>query len=399
MTWRATIRCQFEFSVDGLIAYCWFTINRVREETMKNNITASLIIVASLSGCANVDRYLRPEGAFYFPQPSNVDDLKVELVAGNTIRLNCLDKDGEAVTKSKLNQSELQCLYFSADVTDVISGFKISPSPALDLAQSRNYMVSFLMNLAGQNCETFLNRAFANKSSLDTTKNAFQDILTGASAASATAAPPAAAGLSLANLVLGKSVDNINSTFFFEKAFQAIGSAIYLERTDIRDQMLRKFSHSYMQYTIFDALGDVRRYESACSIRVGVSKLQSLTEDRSREKAESERRYLALVEVISKSQAADKRIQIIEKELKDTSIKSAAEKQAIQDELAKLKDEKQKADAHVAALQEVAKLKVTEETVRVKAQVDEAGKQAEIVIAKSLQGTVNSQQMEQPEKK
>lgn len=329
-----------------------------------------------LSGCANVDRYLRPEGSFYIPQPSAIDGLKLD-VAGTSVRVSCLDKDGSAVTKDGLDKNNIQCLYYAADATDVLSAFKISASQNYaTLTETRNYFTSFLLNLSDQNCETFLNRAFANKSSVDTTKNTFQDILTGASAATANATPHTAAGLSLSNLVLGKTVENINATFFFEKTFQAIGSAIYLERSDIKEQITKKSNQTYQKYTIFDALADIRRYESACSIRIGVSRLQSLAEDRAREKIESERRYLALVEAISQKQVAESRIQQLEKEKNEAS-KSIAEKVAIEAELKQVKADKEKADKQITALQEVAKAKAEEETAKATAKFSEEKKQAE----------------------
>lgn len=331
---------------------------------------------AFLSGCANVDRYLRPEGSFYIPQPSAIDGLKLD-VAGTSVRVNCLDKDGSAVTRDGLNKNDIQCLYYAADATDVLSAFKTSASQSYaTLTETRNYYTSFLLNLSDQNCETFLNRAFANKSSVDTTKNTFQDILTGASAAIANATPHTAAGLSLSNLVLGKAVENINTAFFFEKTFQAIGSAIYLERSDLKEQITKKSNQTYQKYTIFDALADIRRYESACSIRVGVSRLQSLADDRAREKMESEKRYLALVEAISQKQVAELRIQQLEKEKSEAS-KTTAEKEAIEAELKKVKAEKEKADKQIAALQEVVKAKAEEETARATAKFSETKKQAE----------------------
>lgn len=334
----------------------------------------------ALSGCASADRYLRPEGSFYVPQPAAIDDLKLK-VQGTDIKLNCLDKDGNASVRSAANSADIQCLYYSAKVTDLLPAFEEAPA-GVDLANRRNHFMSFLLNIADQNCETFLNRAFANKSSVDTTKNTIQDILTGTSAATANAAPPTAAGLSLANLMLGKTVDNINSTFFFEKTFQAIGSAIYLERSDIREQISKRAVQPYPKYTVFDVLTDVRRYESACSIRVGVSRLQSLAEDRARERIESEKRHLALVEVISQRQNAEAQITKLEQE-KNQATKTAAEKQEIEKEVAKLKAEKEKADKQIAALQEAAKATAEQKAATATADFAQAQKQAELVATKS----------------
>jgi hypothetical protein len=143
----------------------------------------------------------------------------------------------------------------------------------------RNIYASFLLNLSDQNCSTFLGRAFANKSSFDTGRNIMQDVITGSTAAAANASPPAAAGLSLANLIIGKSVDNVNSTFYFEKTFQALAAAIGWQRELVLVDIEKMKTEQYDIRPIYDILAAVRKYDDACSIRVGLAKLQELAQE------------------------------------------------------------------------------------------------------------------------
>lgn len=259
-----------------------------------------------LSGCSHLDRYMRTENSFFVKPTKTSDQVILQIEDEKDVHLLCLDHTGKPINGNKTDGG---CLYFSADMVEIAKFFKIPSSESSDtdkiFSKNRNNYMSFLMSISDQNCETFLNRTFANKSTVDTTKNSFQDILTGASAGSALAAPSVAAGFSLTNLVVGKSIDNINSTFFFEKTFQAIGSAINFERATIKEHIVNSEKLSYQEYTIYDSLSDIRKYDSACSIRIGVSKLQTLAEEQLREKLQNKNLYNDLIETVSVKRKAE----------------------------------------------------------------------------------------------
>lgn len=234
-----------------------------------------------LAGCASTDVYLRPERTTYIPRHS---DMKIQIDATHKIHMQCLEWDGNKPETSQ----KIPCLYYSIDENAVFDTFSNIGTPqktgeieAQQEAQAlRNRYMSFLINISDQNCSTFLNRAFANKSGFDTSKAITQDILTGTSAATANAVPHLAAGLGLANLVIGKSVDNINTTFYFEKTFQALAAAIKVARNEVMTEyILAQKDSNYASYTIYDALANIRRYDDACSIRIGLAKLQALAQD------------------------------------------------------------------------------------------------------------------------
>lgn len=170
-------------------------------------------------------------------------------------------------------------MYYGVDESGIFNKFGSSNKSSADLTTLRNSHVSFLLNISDHNCTTFLNRAFASKSGVDTTSRTFNDILTGLSAATANAQPHAAAGLSVANLVIGKTVDNVNSTYYFEKTFQALAASIHAERNGIKTELKKNLTDDIGKFTIYDALALVHKYDNACSIRVGLEKLQGIAQD------------------------------------------------------------------------------------------------------------------------
>jgi hypothetical protein len=256
-----------------------------------------------------------------------------------------------------------------------------SDLPELTQRGRRNHFTSFLVSVADQNCETFLNRTFANKATLDTSRNTVQDVLTGSSVAASIPSPPVAAGLGIANLIFGKTLDNVNATFFYEKTFQAIGSAIYLERSSIREQVLRKSDLAYPSYTMFDVLSDLRRYESACSIRVGVSKLQSLAEDRLREIAEQERRFSALVSANASIQNKEAAIKGLTEQLQRNNI-DTQERTTLQVQLDAAKNELGPTKARLQALEDSARAVADVKATEAKVEIDAAKRQAELAATR-----------------
>lgn len=199
------------------------------------------------------------------------------IAEGHVVTLKCLDKRFETERSEPVSEGN-RCLYYSVDEPKIFNNFGQSKG-GVELATLRNTYISFLMNLSEHNCTTFLNRAFASKSVLDTSAGTFNDILTGLSAATANAQPHAAAGLGVANLIIGKTVDNVNSTYYFDKTFQALASSIHAEREERKQALVKRYNDDIRTFTIYDALAAVLRYDNACSIRVGLEKLQGIAQD------------------------------------------------------------------------------------------------------------------------
>ncbi len=317
------------------------------------NYRFSILFLAciSVAGCSSVDNYTRPENSFYIPKSKleNSVNTSIEKEA-NKIKTDCAPNLGTLGWLNDDSKDILGCRYYSVDLTNILEQFtsekqkeikaqqkKDNPS-SNELADLRNHYISYLLNIADQNCETFLNRAFANKAGMDTTKNIFQDVLTGSSAGLANSLPSFSAALGFGNLLFGKTVDHINSTFFIQSAFQAIGSAIYLERSKIKEEILLKTLNTYQKYTIYDSLSDLRRYESACSIRIGVGKLQILAENAIKEKNENPKTKVSILE--EKLEALDAKIKEFE----------ALEKEKDPSKIAEINAKKEKVNAEIKSL-------------------------------------------------
>jgi hypothetical protein len=218
----------------------------MREITQVRQASLAAVLIAVLVGCAQFEVYLRPERTSYLAQPLDPKEQSIHLLPLRDDRdipfgivVTCLDRNGEIASSGTktFEGNSAQCLYYSIEAKQLADSFARLPRHSTGSARGeataealRNAYLSYLLNVSDQNCSTFLNRAFANKASFDTGKSVFQDVVTGATAAIANASPHTSAGLGLTNLVLGKSVDNVNATFYFDKTFQAMAAAIDVER-------------------------------------------------------------------------------------------------------------------------------------------------------------------------
>lgn len=274
---------------------------------MRAVVSALVGVSALIAGCAHTDVVLRPERTTFIQ--SQEKDFAVLVDQTRTVSLRCLDWDGARDTGT----TGKQCLYFAADEQPIAETFAVLKPE--QLVATRNLYTSLLLNLSDKNCSTFLGRSFANKASFDATKNLTQDVLTGSSAAAATLSAPTAATLSVFNLMVGKGVDNVNGAFFYEKTFQALETAIRAEREVIRSDIQDMKTKSYEDAPIYDVLAAVRRYDDACSIRVGLSKLQDLAQETKEAKA-------ALAKNQDTIRGLQQQVAALDKEL--TNLKQAA---------------------------------------------------------------------------
>jgi hypothetical protein len=238
-------------------------------------LTSLVVLVA---GCANTAEYLRSQPVTHFPAAATVkvpDELKSLLV------LHCM-KDQDT-SYSEKNTTTKECLYVSADASNITSTL-----PKTEEAAVRDKAITFLTSLSDLNCSNFLHRAFAQKAGLDFTKSLISDLSTGASAGTAHASPSTSAALSIANLVVGKGVESFNATYYFDKTFQALESAIAAERLRIKTYITAKQAQaadpkSRVKYELVQAISDVRAYDDACSIKSGLSQLVQLADSKKRD--------------------------------------------------------------------------------------------------------------------
>lgn len=231
------------------------------------------IFSLTLVGCAGTAEYLRSQPVTHFPATATVavpDELK------SLISLHCMKDQTAAYVENGTSTKE--CLYVSADASNLTSTIKQTDTPIV-----RDKAITFLTSLSDMNCSNFLHRAFANKAGLDFTKGFISDLSTGASAGTAFSNPAVSVALSVSNLVVGKGVESFNATYYYDKTFQALESAIGAERLRIKTYILAKQSqangqNSTVKYEIVQALSDVRQYDDACSIKAGLAQLVQLAD-------------------------------------------------------------------------------------------------------------------------
>lgn len=242
---------------------------------MKANTIPLVLIAVALGGCANTAEYLRSQPVTHFQAATTIavpDELK------NLISVHCMKEldSGDVVN----GVSKKQCLYISADAGNLTSTINKT-----DESVVRDKTITFLTSVSDMNCSNFLHRAFANKAGLDLTKSFIGDLATGVSAGTAHANPAISAGLNVSNLIIGKGVESFNSTYFFDKTFQALEAAITAERMKVKTYITAKqaqanIKDSLVKYEIVQALSDIRAYDDACSIKAGLAQLVQLADSK-----------------------------------------------------------------------------------------------------------------------
>jgi len=220
----------------------------------------SVVIALALAGCSNTAEWLRSQPVTHFPSATAIaipDDLKA------LVTLHCMKDQEVSYTDSGTNAKGRECLYVSADVSNLA---KAGTDKVL-----RDRAINFLTSLSDLNCSNFVQRSFANRAGLDFTKSFITDMSSGASAATAHANPAIASGLSISNLIVGKGVDNFNATYYFDKTFQALESAINGERARLKANIVAHQAQT--TYDLSQAIADIRAYDDACSIKAGLAQL------------------------------------------------------------------------------------------------------------------------------
>lgn len=236
-------------------------------------LASTLIII---SGCADTAKFLRSQPSSHFPTNSFAT---MPNEHGELLKIHCTH--AEDVKHVETDASSQQCLYISADISK-------SVFVSSDIGTTRD-ITKALISISDLNCSTFLHRAFANRAGLDAGKKFFQDVSTALSAGTASVSAPLSAALDVTNLVVGKGVDTFNTTYYLDKTFQAMEASILAERARHRAYLDAKLAES--NYSIRDAISDVRAYDDACSFKAGLYRLVNTAE---KEKTNSEKSKLTV---------------------------------------------------------------------------------------------------------
>jgi len=242
-------------------------------------VVSVLAAACSVSGCASTGVYLGSDPGMHVPPISATVDVPIDPKLEGLIEVRSVDMHGALTGEASTGRS----LYLSVDITGVLArpNLGLADGDNLDqrLRRRRNNVVDVLLFISDFNCETYLSRAFANRTFIDASNNVLQDVASGVSSGTAAISPQASAAIGLSALVIGSASDEISSSFYLNQTFQAMETVIRTERSLQRRRIERKLAaQSYEQYSLHDALSDVRVYSETCSIRAGLQLLAKAAE-------------------------------------------------------------------------------------------------------------------------
>jgi hypothetical protein len=255
---------------------------------LRNRLVTLVVAGCVLTGCKTVrnnvavtEEYLRAQRPTFldFDRTKNAVFVTRQ---GSEVRVQCLQnrfgykKDDKAHPK----RPDDECLYLSVAMAGIPTKASVDPG-------ERDDVVGILTAVSDMNCRSYLFRVFASKAGLDTGRSVLKDLSTAAAASTAPFAPYVASGLGVGNLLVGTTVDNINSTYYLEKTFQAMESAIAEERLKLRRQLYEKRGKTIVEYPFMDAWNDVHAYADACSLQRGLARLVEITGEKKADAAES----------------------------------------------------------------------------------------------------------------
>jgi len=241
---------------------------------MKSHNGAKLIALALLlSGCGSTATYLAPQQTVYYKDKDQGVITLTDTDLKDLFELKCMKNMPQGPFTYGDSKESSQCLYIAVDAAKATSSSTTTRTV-------RDKAIAYLLNVSETNCTNFLDRAFANKAGMDVTKGLAADVATGIGTVTAFNTPAVTAALGITNLVVGKTADNVSSTFYFNQTFQAFEAAVITERVRLKSEIINKqaqrpvvSTETAVQYTLFDAMADIRQYDAACSMRVGLAKL------------------------------------------------------------------------------------------------------------------------------
>lgn len=237
----------------------------------------AIIIITSLLfvGCSSIEKNLRSKHAFHV-LVKDKEGISVDPEVKKLIAIRCISTS-ETVGFGDLESKENICTYLSVDAKNLIGHPDLMQTTIAKKKEMRNKITKLLVHVSDYNCSAFLGRVFANKAFRDIGTSTSKDILTGISAGTVTASPDLSAGLGVINLVTGSAVNNINKELFVNKSFSAMQKVIEAKRINMKKTQLEAiYSKSYDNASIYESLSLVRKYNDSCSIKDGLSELESI---------------------------------------------------------------------------------------------------------------------------
>lgn len=235
-------------------------------------IVSLTVFLALLSvGCASSARYLTAQPAV---QSSTLSESGLPDPFKTRITMKCtlVDKDGTCVYASVFYD---QAATFATVTKD-----------------QRNALAYVLLTTSSDNCSSFLNRVFANRSGVTGIRDGIKNLMTGAAALTAKPSPGLSAALGFTNLFADSTVKSLDANEFASKTFDVIESAIKTQRNKSETEILQKLSADIDKYPVGALLLDVSRLKDACTLTSGIRGLQT-TATGEEQKSETSRKTAA----------------------------------------------------------------------------------------------------------
>lgn len=251
-------------------------------------LVSTYALACTMCGCASTGVYLGSDPGMHVPPINRQVDVPIDPELEGLIDVRSVDMHGALAGDSSTGRS----LYLSVDITGVLArpnlGLEVGDDIDKRLRERRNDVIDVLLFVSDFNAETYLSRAFANRAFIDASNNVLQNVASGLSSGAAMVSPQASAAIGLSALVIGSAADEISSAFYLNQTFQAMETVIRTERALQRRAIKRRMQTlSYAEYTLHDALSDIRVYSETCSIRAGLQGLSKVAEqDRQRRLAD-----------------------------------------------------------------------------------------------------------------
>lgn len=231
---------------------------------MKNLTHTPLMIALSLAGCSYLSHpmFVRPST---FIAPTTAQSVPISVASAatvSTVNVECLKQDDDKT-----------CLYAAVNATEALQ--KVTTKAEAD------FLIYYLISLSDANCASFTQRAFTGKAIAEINKSVLSDLTTGGAASTVYAVPGLSVGLSVTNLFVGKSIDEVDKTLYASNTFQALESAIQASRATIKKTLLENLNKGSddPRTRLASAFSDLHAYDDACSFKAGLTSLVKIAEE------------------------------------------------------------------------------------------------------------------------
>jgi hypothetical protein len=177
------------------------------------------------------------------------------------------------------DQVQVRCVLPDGNNDCVYAGVYYNPSFVFTtLAKAQRDAFAYLaLNIANQNCKSFIDRVFANRTGVDSIRDAIKNLMTGAAALSAKPSPGISAALSVANLFADSSVKSIDANQYANQTFEALQSAIEKSRQDKMKEISDRLAKTTTEYPTGALVDDLQEYAGLCSLPSAFKSLKDIT--------------------------------------------------------------------------------------------------------------------------